>query len=75
MTEKEMLGKWCPHTENNRQKHFVEWPKCIGNACSQWRWSAQTQAIDGTWNVHATKTQVGFKSGERDGYCGLAGKP
>ena len=90
MTEEEAKTKSCPqsfapevdgepnpqfpgHMKGQRYGGFQM--RCLGSDCMWWRWMPQTQATDGSWNVHETEHWKGYRADAKEGFCGLAGTP
>jgi len=88
MTEDEMKTKWCPHVSagvcaRERTEELNNIGRCIGSACSQWRWERQFMVIENKISVADLILGVAPEMlppqetppHHGSGYCGLAGRP
>jgi hypothetical protein len=91
MTEDEAKTKWCPFARpvvgvpkgigstitGNRIGSDISGSLCIASACMQWRWSEEEDHLQNTYDDNgnwAGRQQIAFGK-DRQGHCGLAGKP
>ena len=61
MTEDEAKTKWCAY----REETAMATDRCIASDCMMWKWQIPQ-------NVRVSDSDTGAN---REGYCGLAGKP
>jgi len=80
MTEDEARKKWCPFARHTQDEAPVanRWDsdlnpiqcRCIASDCLAWRWRVTSGVEERMYHDVAAG-----KEPQREGYCGLAGKP